>query len=531
MRAIFLTQSGTLNLFFDLYRVMKAEHGLKGAGFFLADQRHFDAFLARHPGFPPAGVRLVKEWEIHAAAKARPVDPARLRELDARLGAPTLWDSLVADRRLYLGRKATFSQDYAPGRSHRELLALALTTAERLEALFDEVQPRVVVSFICVTLADHLGWLIARSRGIPFLNLRPTRLENLIYAGEDVLEPSADLARAYQAALAGPEGPEHARAREILARVRNQDALYEGVYRPSARAPEENLRRLEKPAGLLERWAARLKNLHLHHTRYRHDPHVPSFFSHFLYRRVIKPWRARMLDRRLRPGYLKPQDLAPGAYAFFPLHTEPEVTLLVYGKPWLNQIEAARLLASSLPLGMRLLVKEHPWSVGKRKPGYYRKLLAIPNLVLAPPEVPARDYLAGAALVAVIGGSVGLEALMLGRPVVTLGRAPFNFLPPGLLRHAAVPDRLGWEIRDLLAHHAPDEKALTAYLAAVVRHSCPVDLYTRLLGRPGAHALAGGAAGDPAAERQRQVARLAAYLLERLAHLEASAPVPAAAPK
>ncbi len=138
MRAI-SDQSGTLNLFFDLYRVMKAEHGLKGAGFFLADQRHFDAFLARHPGFPPAGVRLVKEWEIHAAAKARPVDPARLRELDARLGAPTLWDSLVADRRLYLGRKAP-SARLRPRRSHREMLALALTT-ERLGGALRRVSP------------------------------------------------------------------------------------------------------------------------------------------------------------------------------------------------------------------------------------------------------------------------------------------------------------------------------------------------------------------------------------------------------
>ena len=65
--------------------------------------------------------------------------------------------------------------------------------------------------------------------------------------------------------------------------------------------------------------------------------------------------------------YVKNQDLKNINYAFFPLHTEPEVTLLVYSKPYMNQIEAIRLISHNLPIGMKLIVKEHPWNIGKRK--------------------------------------------------------------------------------------------------------------------------------------------------------------------
>ena len=162
---------------------------------------------------------------------------------------------------------------------------------------------------------------------------------------------------------------------------------------------------------------------------------------------------------------------------------------------------------------MKLVVKEHPWSVGKRPLSYYRKLLQIPNLVMAPPEAPARDFVQKAALTVVISGSVGLEALMLRKPVITLGRAPFNFLPDSMLRYVDKPDELGLAVRELLTGHQHDEKALKAYMAAVMRDSCPVDFYTRLLKRQGAFSAHRG--GDPEEERRRQLGLLADYMAQR----------------
>lgn len=519
MNALFITQAGSLEPFHMLAQALRPL-GLERSGFVVTDSRYFnETFLPHHPEFTSQGHTLLKEWEVYAQALAGRADPATLAELEKRLGAPYLWDALVADRRIYLGRKATFTQDYAPSFSHGQMLSLLQHMALDLEKLFDQVQPDLVVSFICVTMADYLGWRVAASRGIPFLNLRPTRIRNYFYAGESPLEPSGWLWRAYERRLAA--GGDEATAAAYLEEVRGRTARYEGVIAPSAKPMEQALGPGEQP-GLGARLGRAWQSWRDYQGKYRQDPHVPPLVSQTIYRRVVKPWRAWSLDLRLRPGYLGPEQLAAGSYAFFPLHKEPEVTLLVYSKPYVNQIEACRLIASSLPTGMKLVVKEHPGSVGARKPGFYDKLLEIPNLALAPPELDARGLIEKAALIAVIAGSVGFEALMLRRPVLTLGNAPFNCLPESMLRHAPQALRLSQEVAALLAGHQHDEKALLAYLGAVMDNSCPVDWYSLFLGRQGVHTV-GDQAGDRQARQQEQAERLAAYLLRRAAEIKAGA--------
>ena len=260
MKAIFLTQSGTLDFFRGLQLAMAKSHGLERAGYFVADSRYFDRFVVENPDFPGREAVLVKEWEVFARAESRRPGPERLADLERRLGHPTLWNALVADRRVYLGTRSTYSQDYAPRFSHERMLGLVDAMAEALEGLFDEVQPDFVAGFICVTLGDYLGWRIAQARGIPYLNLRPTRVDNYIFAGEGVLEPSELLQKAYEEALKEDgSAPEFGRAQEILALARKEHALYEGVYKPSAKTPEENLKKLEAGRSQAQIWADRLR--------------------------------------------------------------------------------------------------------------------------------------------------------------------------------------------------------------------------------------------------------------------------------
>jgi hypothetical protein len=66
------------------------------------------------------------------------------------------------------------------------------------------------------------------------------------------------------------------------------------------------------------------------------------------------------------------------------MQTEHEVSLLCYSKPYLNQIEIIKQVKLSLPIGYVLLIKEHPWSVGKRKLSYYKKNLNITRVYFVP---------------------------------------------------------------------------------------------------------------------------------------------------
>jgi hypothetical protein len=204
-------------------------------------------------------------------------------------------------------------------------------------------------------------------------------------------------------------------------------------------------------------------------------------------KKAVAPVRTRLLSSTLGRRYVTPAQLESLEYVFFPLHKEPEVTLLVYSRPYMNQIEVVRNLARSLPVGMKLVVKEHPAGVGYHPLGYYRKLLAIPGVLLAPPGMKSRVLIERARLIAIISGSIGLEALMMKKPVIHFGRIPFGVMPDTMIRYISDPDRLAWDIRELLVNHRHDEQALMIYIAAVMKTSIPIDFYSVLLERSGVY--------------------------------------------
>ena len=72
---------------------------------------------------------------------------------------------------------------------------------------------------------------------------------------------------------------------------------------------------------------------------------------------------------------------------------------------------------------------------------------------------------------------------MMKIPVVVLGRAPLNLLPRSMVCHASNPDRLGFEIRDLLENYSYDKEAVRAYVGAVIGDFVPIDFYSRILRR------------------------------------------------
>jgi hypothetical protein len=202
---------------------------------------------------------------------------------------------------------------------------------------------------------------------------------------------------------------------------------------------------------------------------------------------VLNPARAAWVDARLRSRYVRESALDALDYAFFPLHTEPELSLLLHSRPNVNQVEAARGIARSLPVGMQLVIKEHPWSVGKRSLGYYEKLLEIPNVRLADPAMSSTPLVRGARLVVTIASSIGFEAALEGKPVVTLGSTSYDVLPASMVRRVTRPDMLAAEISELLAQYHYDEGAVVRYVKVVLEHSAPVNLYSNLLGRRGVH--------------------------------------------
>ena len=115
-------------------------------------------------------------------------------------------------------------------------------------------------------------------------------------------------------------------------------------------------------------------------------------------------------------------------YSYFALHVEPEAALSINGKGFRNQISLIEHIASSLPIGTKLYVKEHPTMLGWRNLSYYKKLSNIPNVRLISPEVSSIKLVETALCVFTINGTVGFEAALKKIPVVTFGNAFYNSL-------------------------------------------------------------------------------------------------------
>lgn len=481
---LFATQSESLRVFDAVRTSLHEAVGVERAGFIIADSWAYLGWLRQVPDFESRGYLLLKEWEITARRAGKP-DLALLADYERRLGVPGgLFGAIVADRRLLMGPDCAYTQDYRRRFTDDELLCILQVGLLRLEELYRDLDPQLVVGFICVTMLDYLVYLFARARKIPYLNVRPTRVGDRVTLGSTLNDPTPELIRAYRKACTNGS-PHIEAARAYLRRVRERHGRYEGVVSPSDRPALKINRERRYP------WQATAR-IWRNYRAYRNsaartDNHVPHPLRSLCFGAVVNPWRARQVAHKLAGRYLTAEELKRTRYCFYPLHTEPEVSLLVYGRPFLNQIEVIRALALSLPIDMVLVVKEHPWMVGKRSLDAYRKLLNIPRVQLVNPAMEARELISGAAFVAVVTGSVALEAAILGRPVVTFGECPYNALPEAMVRRCKDLRSLPELVREMLTQYHSDEAALEGYIAAVYDTSESVNLYSVLLEKKGVH--------------------------------------------
>lgn len=109
-------------------------------------------------------------------------------------------------------------------------------------------------------------------------------------------------------------------------------------------------------------------------------------------------------------------------------------------------------------------------SIGRNRLALLRRLARIPNARLVAPRTSSHALIGDAAAVVVISSTVGLEALLHGRPVLTLGQ-PF-YAGYGVTLdvdsfseiRAAVPAVLAFE---------PDREQTLRFLAAAMRACWP----------------------------------------------------------
>lgn len=143
--------------------------------------------------------------------------------------------------------------------------------------------------------------------------------------------------------------------------------------------------------------------------------------------------RNRLPRKWFLKKYLKSHDInsiddlkslkTPSCY--YPLHLEPEATILTYS-PWLrDQLEVCRLISQALPVNWKLIIKENPLMLGLRNLKYYKQLKRLPNVQLIDPTISSRNVILNSDITITLCGTASMEARILGKPSISLGRPPF----------------------------------------------------------------------------------------------------------
>jgi hypothetical protein len=163
------------------------------------------------------------------------------------------------------------------------------------------------------------------------------------------------------------------------------------------------------------------------------------------------------------------RQMPTGRYVLFLMSHQPEASTTMQAQRWIDQERVIEQIAINAPSGVKIVVKEHPRTFGRRASRYFGELTSLPNVVLVHPTMDSRALLTGAEFIFTLTGSNGFESWLLGKKVITLGRPYYSGLPgiktidhPSDFWETALdPD---WSVNDL---DDMRERAAAAYAASV----------------------------------------------------------------
>jgi hypothetical protein len=312
-------------------------------------------------------------------------DPnAAASRIESRYGLPAIRDVWVAD---------PACERWPEDRS----LKWTVRHFAALERLFDRERPQVVIPEVGREVMRTVAHLIAVNRNVPVLFLMYTVFPQPL--------------RLYADTMHAPIVPP-GEVRELNSAERDEIETFISEYRERAE-PIRKHRRIETSLSRVPEALAHVRDrLGID----RDNPYLrPAGWAASEIREVARRVVAPVLYSR--PGRDR-------QFVYFPLHVTDDYKIKRLIPHCVDQASIVEQIADSLPHGYDLVLKEHPMSVGRNRLSLLRRLTRRRNVRILHPRTNSHELIDAAAAVAVISSTVGLEALMYNKPVLTLGQ-PF----------------------------------------------------------------------------------------------------------
>jgi hypothetical protein len=312
-----------------------------------------------------------------------------------------------------------------------------------LERVFDEVKPDVAVPEVGSETMRSATHLIGLERGATVLFLFYTLFPRPL--------------RLYTNTMHAPIVPEE-EVRELSAAERREVEAFIEEYTDRA-TPIRPHRKPTVTSGTLRDFARHI-GVRLLYDRDNEYLRPSRFVSNYAKERG-RALAAKRLYSEFDPG--RP-------FVYFPLHVTDDYKIKRVIPHCVDQASLIEQVAAALPHGYDLVLKEHPMSVGRNRLGMLRRLTRLDNVRLLDPYTSSHELIEKAEAVAVISSTVGLEALMYARPVLTLGQ-PF-YSGYGITLDVDSFREIREQVPALL-RFSPDRELILRFLHAAMRRCYP----------------------------------------------------------
>jgi hypothetical protein len=376
--------------------------------------------------------RGLRAWSLHDVEAELPDAPLpdEIARIEATYSIPHLRD-------VYRG-------DYAiAGWSEEQSERRAVAAFRALERVFDDVRPDVVCPEVGNETMRVAAHLIGLARDVPVLFLLFTIFPKPL--------------RVYADTLHAPVVP-----RDELRPLTADEAEEVESFRRSFVERAQPIRDYRR---VPVEW--RRVSLFAHHVRRKRGADRDNEY--------LRPWRllrtnasekARALAAR--PFYDELAQDRP--FVYFPLHVTDDYKIKRIIPHAVDQASIIEQVADALPSGYDLVLKEHPMSLGRNSMMLLRRLRKRPNVRLVSPYTSTHELIQRADAVAVISSTVGLEALLYDKPVLTMG-------DPYYAGYGVTLDLTSFaDIREKvpeLLRFRPDPERIRSFLHAAMRSCYP----------------------------------------------------------
>jgi hypothetical protein len=396
--------------------------------------------------------------------RGRGADARAIQEVTAETGPPASLDDEVrrieAEYPIPHLRDVYRNDKACAGRSEEWCVRRTVDRFRALERAFDEVGPDIALPEVgneTIRIAAHL---IANRRGIPALFILHTIFPNPLRVYVDTLH-----------AKVAPLEELRELTSEERAEVEEFRAAFTDAGKPIRdyrRVPVEPRRAKVFAGHVARKLTDDRDNDYLHPWRLLHQN-----VSEWLRARAARPFYDRLDEmaasaageadggRQERPG--RP-------FVYFPLHVTDDYKIQRLVPHCVDQASLVEQVADALPQGHDVVLKEHPMSLGRNSIRLLRRLRQRPNVRLVGPYTSTHELIRRSEAVVVIGSTVGLEALLYDKPVLTLGDPYYAGF--GVTLDVDSFAELRAKVPELLRFR-PDPERIARFLHLCMRHSQP----------------------------------------------------------